>query len=155
MRPHRRKGQSLVELAVVLPLFLLLTSAIIDFGRMFHIWSCLNLQCIEAAREGARRKNQLLGRNVFTEDTHADPASVISIFFLHQSPAIASERFRTADGTPASAPELIGVGTSDREITVRIHYSIPLLTPFIEHVFKGISGKPEVFVTAEATERKE
>ena len=153
-RTHRQ-GQSLVELALVLPLFLLLISAIIDFGRMFHVWSCLNLQCIEAAREGAKRTHQLLGRNVFRGDTHTDPASIVRTFFLHQSPAVDITRFRTHEGNQATAPEFLGVGTPEREITVRIHYSYPFFTPFMSRIFASIWRKPELVITASATERKE
>ncbi|HOT29935.1 MAG TPA: TadE/TadG family type IV pilus assembly protein [Candidatus Ozemobacteraceae bacterium] len=153
-RTHRQ-GQSLVELALVLPLFLLLISAIIDFGRIFHVWSCLNLQCIEAAREGAKRRHQLLGRNVFTADTHTEPASITQIFFLHQSPAIDATRFRTPGGDHATAPELLGVGTSDRDIIVRIHYSYPFFTPFMSRILSNIWGKSELVISAGATERKE
>lgn len=50
---HRRKrdsGQSLVEFALVLPVFLLLLAGIIDFGFMFYS----RITVINAAREGAR-----------------------------------------------------------------------------------------------------
>ncbi|MBP7635274.1 pilus assembly protein [Candidatus Ozemobacteraceae bacterium] len=153
-RKHRR-GQSLVELALVLPLFLLLISAIFDFGRIFHVWSCLNLQCIEAAREGAKRRHQLLGRNVFRPDTHTEPASITRVFFLHQSPAIDPLRFRSPDGIQATAPELLGAGSSERDITVRIHYSYPFITPFMNRIMARIRGKSELIITAGATERKE
>jgi hypothetical protein len=43
-------GQSLVEFSMVLPIFLLLLFALVDFGRAFYTW----LQVTNAAREGAR-----------------------------------------------------------------------------------------------------
>lgn len=43
-------GQSLVEFAMVLPIFLLLLFALVDFGRGFYTW----LVITNAAREGAR-----------------------------------------------------------------------------------------------------
>ena len=155
MSSRHRAGQALVELAIVLPLFLTLLFAIVDFGRIFHIWSGLNLQCVEAAREGAKRKNQLLGRNVFNGDSHMEIASITRAFVMHQSPAIHTSRFRTKTGLPASGPELLGVGTSDREITVTARYSVQLMTPFLERLFISITGKPEIVLTAAATERKE
>ena len=45
-----QKGQSLVELAIVLPLLLMLLLGIIEFGRVGHAYLTLNY----AAREGAR-----------------------------------------------------------------------------------------------------
>jgi len=51
--PNWRKteaGQSLVEFAMVLPIFLLLLFALVDFGRGFYTWMIIT----NAAREGAR-----------------------------------------------------------------------------------------------------
>jgi Flp pilus assembly protein TadG len=51
-RPHRRRdhGAAAVELAIVLPLLLLLVCGIIDFGRLLNAQITLSA----AAREGAR-----------------------------------------------------------------------------------------------------
>jgi Flp pilus assembly protein TadG len=43
-------GQSLVEFALVLPIFLLVLFAIVDFGMAFHAWIAVT----NSAREGAR-----------------------------------------------------------------------------------------------------
>jgi Flp pilus assembly protein TadG len=52
---HRRRsdgadGQSLVEFALVIPLFLLLVAGVVDFGMALYS----NMTVINAAREGAR-----------------------------------------------------------------------------------------------------
>jgi Flp pilus assembly protein TadG len=47
---HGRTGQSLVEFAVILPVFLLILAAIIDFGLGLYS----QMTVINAAREGAR-----------------------------------------------------------------------------------------------------
>jgi hypothetical protein len=49
-RRTRRRGQSLVEFALVLPIFMLILSGILDFG--FLLYSRMSV--INAAREGAR-----------------------------------------------------------------------------------------------------
>lgn len=49
-RRHRSRGQSLVEFALVMPVFLLLLGGVIDFGFMFYS----RITVINAAREGAR-----------------------------------------------------------------------------------------------------
>jgi Flp pilus assembly protein TadG len=49
-RGHRSRGQSLVEFALVLPIFLFLLFAVIDGGRYVYLNSSLS----NAAREGAR-----------------------------------------------------------------------------------------------------
>jgi Flp pilus assembly protein TadG len=49
-RTGRRNGQSLVEFAVVLPLFLLIVAGVADLGMLLYS----NMTAINAAREGAR-----------------------------------------------------------------------------------------------------
>lgn len=45
-----QRGQSLVEFALVVPVFLVLLFALVDFGRGFQAW----IEVTNAAREGAR-----------------------------------------------------------------------------------------------------
>jgi Flp pilus assembly protein TadG len=47
---HRRRGQGLVEFALVLPIFVLILFGLIDMGRYVYLNSTLS----QAAREGAR-----------------------------------------------------------------------------------------------------
>lgn len=49
-RRNGEKGQNLVEFAMVIPIFLILVFAIVDFGMGFHAW----ITVTNAAREGAR-----------------------------------------------------------------------------------------------------
>jgi hypothetical protein len=46
----REGGQSLVEFALVLPIFILVLFAIVDFGMAFHAW----ITVTNSAREGGR-----------------------------------------------------------------------------------------------------
>jgi Flp pilus assembly protein TadG len=46
----RRRGQSLVEFALVVPIFILMLFGLVDMGRLVHANSALS----QAAREGAR-----------------------------------------------------------------------------------------------------
>ena len=55
LNPFRRRGRDdrgaeLIELAIVLPILLLVLAAIVDFGFLFQRWESLT----NAAREGAR-----------------------------------------------------------------------------------------------------
>lgn len=45
-----KRGQSLVELALVMPMVLLLLMGVVEFGRMFHTY----LVITQGSREGAR-----------------------------------------------------------------------------------------------------
>ena len=47
------RGQSLVEFAFVLPIFLLVLFAIIDFGMAFHAWIAVTSSAREGGRLGA------------------------------------------------------------------------------------------------------
>lgn len=49
-RKGREKGQALVEFALLVPVFLILLFAIVDFGMGFYSW----ISVTNAAREGAR-----------------------------------------------------------------------------------------------------
>lgn len=57
-RPMRRlrdsdSGQSLVEFGMVLPFFLILLFALVDFGRAFYTWQIITNSAREGARVGA------------------------------------------------------------------------------------------------------
>jgi len=55
-RPGKREdGQTLVEFALVLPIFLLVLFAIVDFGMAFHAWITVTNSAREGARFGAVR----------------------------------------------------------------------------------------------------
>lgn len=47
---NSERGQALVEFTLIVPIFLLLVFAIVDFGMGFHAW----ISVTNAAREGAR-----------------------------------------------------------------------------------------------------
>ncbi len=49
-RKHGEKGQALVEFALLVPIFLILMFAIVDFGMGFYSW----ITVTNGAREGAR-----------------------------------------------------------------------------------------------------
>ena len=51
----REDGQSLVEFALVIPIFLLVLFAIVDFGMAFHAWITVTNSAREGARIGAVR----------------------------------------------------------------------------------------------------
>jgi Flp pilus assembly protein TadG len=55
-RPRKgQDGQSLVEFALVIPIFLLVLFAIVDFGMAFHAWITVTNSAREGARIGAVR----------------------------------------------------------------------------------------------------
>jgi Flp pilus assembly protein TadG len=145
---QRKRGQSLVELALVLPLFLLVFLGIVDFGITLHVWSALNEQCVQAARVGTKRLNQLVARNVFSSTTHAPLADVQAAFHKYRSPLMATENYQNIAYT--------GVGeTGAQEVRVSAEYKISFYTPFLGTMFGGPGGDGKVTIQAMARERKE
>lgn len=49
---RKKKGQAILELALVLPIILIIFCAIVDFGRILHASTQLNLIAQEAVRIG-------------------------------------------------------------------------------------------------------
>lgn len=52
----KKKGQAILELALVLPIILIIFCAIVDFGRILHASTQLNLVAQEAVRLGGLGK---------------------------------------------------------------------------------------------------
>src|SRR3954451_6250779 len=65
----RTRGQSLVEFALILPLFLLFVAACLDLGRVFYA----NISLNNAAREGAMQAASKNG--TFIQDAPCDPVN--------------------------------------------------------------------------------
>ncbi len=87
------KGQSLVEFAMVLPLFLLLIAGVVDFGMLLYS----NMTAINAAREGARLSVTYPG------DTAAVEARVRSMATgLNQADLTVSTTCQRPDPPPAT-----------------------------------------------------
>lgn len=109
------RGQSLVEFVLVLPVFLLLLFAIIDFGMGFHAW----LTVTNSAREGARlgavggTQTQIIQRVRDTADT------------LNQSKLTVN--VTNAQGAPGQS------------VIVAVSYDYDLITP-LDNILGMISG---------------
>ena len=67
----REKGQSMVELAILLPILLIILLGIIDFGRVFFAYVTIT----NAAREGARYGSLHVFEDVIIEQRVIDEAT--------------------------------------------------------------------------------
>ena len=109
---HCRKGQSLVEFALVIPVFLILLLGIFEFGRA---WETVNIMT-SAAREGAR----------VAAVTNPDVGSATS----------AAQRILSAGNISNAAISISGPdGNSEVQVTVTVNYTpitnfIPGLGPW-------------------------
>ncbi|MGE5615231.1 MAG: TadE/TadG family type IV pilus assembly protein [Bacillota bacterium] len=114
-RPNRIKGQSLVETALVLPVLLLILTAIIDFSLLFNNYLVIG----NASREGARKA--AIGG--------ADTEVISTIYNV------------TATLDPAKLTISISPGEAGRDpgdaVTVRVAYEYDMITPFMAAVLPG------------------
>jgi Flp pilus assembly protein TadG len=109
------RGQSLVEFAMIIPLFLLLVFAIVDFGMGFYSW----ITVTNAAREGAR-----VGAVGADEDTITTRVQ---------------DTAGSLDDGNLTVTVLNAQGNSGEEVSVTAEYDYSLITP-VSSVLNLISG---------------
>lgn len=138
-KAHRdpTRGQTLVEFALIIPIFLFLAVVIFDFGRGVYYYSAIH----NAAREGARY-------GVVNPD-------------VADYPAIEAVAIKYAIGlglTPADvtagpgAPENVG-GVNNPTIKVTVTYDFTPVTPFVENLLP--CGCGFITLTSDAIMRTE
>lgn len=111
-----KKGQSLVEFAIILPILLLLIMAIIEFSIMLNTYLAIN----NAAREGARAG--IVG------STDVEIKNLI----IYTSPSLDKDNL-VVEVTPSE-----GSRRSGGMLTVRIKYNYNLTVPLISNLFNGV-----------------
>lgn len=105
------KGQSLVELALTLPVLVLILVGVLDLGRLYMGYVALT----NAAREGAR----------YAIDHPTDTTGI-------QNQAVAEINGTGLPHLTASNISVSSGGTdSGNPITVTVSYPFPLVTPFL------------------------
>lgn len=104
-------GTSLVEFALVLPLFLVLLFGLIDFGRVFHAYLTID----HAGREGARVAS------VQNEDETIEQSIQNAVAGLDQDQL-----------TIAISPSGETNRSSGSEVEITLTYEIGFVTPFVE-----------------------
>ena len=127
---RNEKGQSLVELALILPVLVLLLFGTVEFGRTFYSYITVTGAVREGVREAAVGKN----------DTEIE-ARVREALTLPQG---ASE-VHSITITPSEGSRITGV-----PVTVELRYDMPLVTPLLNTFLPN-----PVPLTASATMRRE
>jgi Flp pilus assembly protein TadG len=117
-RSDRRRGQALVEFALVVPLFLLLVAGMIDFGMGL----ASSISVTNAAREGAR-----LG--IITPNSAAIETRARSIATgLDQTKiTVTSSCSRPAGSTPSTCT--FATAQSGDSVVVRVDYGYKMIWP--------------------------
>jgi Flp pilus assembly protein TadG len=133
LRRHIRQrtlGQSFVEFALILPIFLLFLAATIDLGRVFYANITLN----NAAREGAFQAAQT---PQFYDDGQPCDQATNKVVCRVQNETVGSMISIQPDDIdmtcqPASCPEAEGA-----TVTVDVEGEFRLITPILSFVFGG------------------
>lgn len=102
------RGQSLVETALVLPIILLMLLGILEFGRILSAWMIIT----HGSREGARLAS-LGGTNTQITARVKAVSNTLNLGSMTVTISPSSNR------------------STGAMVTVRVNYSVDLLTPFI------------------------
>jgi Flp pilus assembly protein TadG len=136
-RVRHSRGAELVELALILPILLIIIAGIVDFGFMFQAFMVVN----NAAREGARVR-------ILPGYTNADATARVNNYVTASGLAGTATTSVNAITIPtggAGAPSSNGV-----RVTVRYPYTFTLLGPVL-----AASGITSVMLTATSAMRSE
>ena len=135
MRKHGSSGQALAELAIALPVLLLMLVGIFEFARAYQIQQVV----VNAAREGARQ--------AVLQGVDADSAEIIVKRYL-TSGAINNGEVTVIDTNNTGDPTTVHVS---------VPYTFALIGPLIRLATSG-SGPPgpgDINLTSQATMRHE
>ncbi len=134
----RKKGQAILEMALVFPFFLLvIIGGLIDFG--FAFYNFLSLQQI--ANETAQWAAESLGNGQVQSN------SAIMGHAHQRRPAWWTGTFSVAQ--PQKIPLATDGGKSEC-ISVTITYNSPTYTPFYQTLFQAAAGEPSIRLAAQA-----
>jgi len=126
-RAHkRRRGQGLVEFAMVLPLMLFTMAGLAEFGRIFAVYSGM----FNAAREGTR-----FGIVDPLDVTGIRTATESKIFMVDPSEVAITVTFDSGPGTATKDVSNVQVG--DR-VVVRVYYDVEPMLPFLEPLMRSL-----------------
>jgi Flp pilus assembly protein TadG len=110
---HNKRGQAIVEMAIIVPILVLLLAAIFDIGRVMHD----ALTITYAAREGARAA--AVGK---------DDANILARIYA-ASPSIDPSTM-AVDIVPATQ----AARQPDQQVTVTINHDVTITTPLISAI---------------------
>lgn len=119
----RRRGQSLVELALVLPVLIILLLGLADLGRLFYAYVGISGAAAEGAAYGATiaRRPDL----DFVEETRRRTVEATDGLVQLDDPA------QQVTVVPAS------INPSTERITVTVTYDFELITPLVRNMLGG------------------
>lgn len=130
-RAPRSLGQSVVEFAMVVPVFLLLLLMAVDFGRLFYTYIQVSNAAREAAAFGATAPTNVAGmQSRAVQEKNSQGQGEVALDPVTTTCANAAG----APITCASAPGGTGAGNT---LTVTAHQRFSFLTPLVNGFFSG------------------
>ncbi len=128
-RSTTRRGQSIVELAFVLSLFILFVIAgIIDFGFAMHNLLTLNQLANDAAQYAAESNGKI----------GVQSASLVQNYVMQKRPATWVPPITVTYVNPLTLP------SGDRAVRVTLESTSPLLTPVFQALATRVTGTPSL-----------
>lgn len=124
MRRSEARGQSLVEFALILPVFLLLLVGIFDIGHV--VWS--NDALTNAAREGARFAI-VNGNQSQTPASRQDVKNAAINWAANAGTSVSATVCWSAPGTPCSGDTDTGTPDRGQLVTVTVTATVRLAAP--------------------------
>jgi Flp pilus assembly protein TadG len=123
-RLSNEKGQSLVETALTLPIFILVLCGILDFGWLFTNQLMLNNSSREAARAGVVNYSE---NNIVYQTLVINKAKQM-IFFGNTS-------------DPNVFKVTVTVNAAETDVTVLVENTVPVLTPIVGAFYTNNQAK--------------
>lgn len=126
---HARRGQSLVELALCVPLLLMLLCTVIEYGFLLYQTARLAEATREGARFGAQRQlDSAIKDRIVSHLPDLNPSSALRNAITIQ------------EKTPAGVNVAADTRTSGNRLEITVAYTLKTLTP-LGAVFHGYSDR--------------
>ena len=137
-RLRNQRGAALIETAITIPLVLLVSISIFEFGRAYQTWQVLTT----AAREGARVA-------VTGGRTDLEVETAVRTY-------MATERLGNAGTAPVAVNRKVGLGSNTgTEVTIQYPFSFILLDPALRFVRPASTTGESLTMSAVAIMRNE
>lgn len=133
LRRHGSSGQALAEMAIALPILLLMLVGIWEFARAYQIQQVV----VNAAREGAR--------SAVLQGVDSDSAEVVTNSFLAGG---------NVTGATVTVTDTNQTG-DPTTVQVQVPYSFVLIGPIVRLATGGSSGLGDITLSSQATMRHE
>lgn len=138
-RARRMRGSSVIEFALVAPMFFLLCAGVTDFGRLFFVQMTIQDGLRQAARYASTGQH-LSGTDPLTGQPYSSEqraASIKQIIYTEAAVAGVSSGNMTINVTSGSG----GAGGPLDTVTISVNTTLPLMTGYIAQYFTTTNGK--------------